>query len=152
MRTFALAAFAALLAACTDTEPCTIAPACDQNRSINCDYLCAGCSGVGEFRDCGADTCEVVPGDRQTVRFYRDRAVCVVQGTDFCDPALAPPPTCDGLGAVQGCSAYHRVITTSCRIADRYFARADCCSQAWDGGSDGGSDGGADAGLPDGGP
>ena len=152
MRTVPLTFAAVLLAACSSNEPCTIAPSCDQNRSINCDYPCAGCSGAGEFRDCGNDTCEVLPGDRGTVRFYRDRAACVVQGTDFCDPALAPPPTCDGLGSVRGCSAYYWVVTTSCRAADHYFTRADCCSQPWDGGSGPPDAGVSDAGVPDGGP
>lgn len=140
-------ALALLAGGCPSGDLCAQAPLCDNNRTINCEPDCFSnpCSNGAKFHDCGAGaTCEIRPGNLGSERFFRARAVCTVNGSDSCDPATAPAPTCDGLGNITGCSEYHRLTVAACSQAWLFFANAACCA----GGGDGGR---PDAGPPDGG-
>jgi hypothetical protein len=109
------------------------------------------CSNGAQFQTCAEnEACTIVPGDINSARFFRSRALCV-QGTASCDPTTTSAPVCDGQGMVMGCSAYRRVIRVSCAQAGLYFENPACCRGT--GGTDGGTDGGtgADGGVGDGG-
>ena len=147
---------AALVLACASEDLCGESPLCDSNQATNCEPGCTvgPCSNSPFTQDCGQGaSCQVIPGDLNSTRFFRSRALCVLNDSDVCDPSSAPEPTCDGLGNVQGCSAYGRFIVARCSESGLFFADPACCSG--DGGtSDGGlPDGGApDGGAPDAGP
>jgi hypothetical protein len=141
---------AALVLACAGADLCGQSPLCDENQATNCEPSCTvgPCSNSPFSQDCGEGaTCQVLPGDINSTRFFRSRALCVVNGSDVCDPDTAPAPTCDGLGNVQGCSAYGHFVVTPCSESGLFFANAGCCS-----GDGGTSDGGlGDGGMSDGG-
>ncbi|HVG60086.1 MAG TPA: hypothetical protein VNA24_16125 [Hyalangium sp.] len=132
-----------LLLACSDRDYCAEAPLCEQDKAINCEPSCTvgPCSTGPNTVECGSTaSCSVVVGDTSSPRFFRSRALCIEEGTASCDPALSPPPTCDGAGLVMGCSGYKRIIRASCSQSALYFTTADCCRGIVQ----------PDAGMPDG--
>lgn len=138
-----------LLLACSGRDYCAEAPLCEEDKAINCERSCTvgPCSTGANIVDCGATaSCSVVAGDLSSQRFFRSRALCIEDGSASCDPATAPPPTCDGSGLVMGCSGYKRVIRASCSQSALYFTSADCCRGTAQ------SDGGTPGGSTDGGP
>jgi hypothetical protein len=145
------AASVLVLAGCESENLCGLSPLCRDGQAINCDPSCTvgPCSNSPTFQDCPADTttCVVALGDPSSTRFFRSRAVCQVTGSASCDPAVAGPPVCDGLGSVEGCSAYGEVIHASCESASTFFEDAACCSGPLDGGTDAGTDAGTDGGV-----
>lgn len=145
------AASALVLAGCESENLCGLSPLCRDGQAINCDLSCTvgPCSNSPTFQDCPADTttCVIAVGDQTSTRFFRSRAVCRLNGSASCDPAASAPPVCDGLGNVEGCSAYGEVIHVSCASASTFFEEAACCSEPFDAGTDGGTDGGSDAGT-----
>lgn len=148
----ALCAAAALaLMGCEEGNLCGLSPLCRDGQAINCDPSCTvgPCSNSPTFQDCPEDTttCVIAVGKQDSTRFFRSRAVCQLNGSASCDPSVSAPPVCDGLGSVQGCSAYGEVIVASCTSAATFFEDAACCSQPFDGGTDGGADAGTDAGT-----
>ena len=148
----ALCATAVLaLAGCESENLCGLSPLCRDGQAINCDPLCTvgPCSNSPVFQDCPADTttCTIAVGKQDSTRFFHSRAVCQVTGSASCDPETSEAPVCDGLGSVQGCSAYGEVIVVSCRSAATFFEDAACCSQPIDGGTDAGTDAGTDGGT-----
>ena len=156
MKRLVLALLGAALAfgfslSCSSEDLCGESPLCDNNAATNCEPSCTvgPCSNAPFTEDCGQNaTCQIATGDINSTQFFRSRAVCVVAGSSSCDPASSPAPTCDGLGNIQGCSAYKQVIIAPCDNAGLFFANSDCCTQPFDGGTDGGL---GDGGLPDGG-
>lgn len=146
-----LASAIVLLSACPDRNYCLDAPACENNRAINCVDSCqqGPCSTGAHLRDCaGAEKCEVVPGRPQSLRFNPARAVCTLD-SDSCDPLTAAPPQCDGQGAVSGCSSYNRRVVVACAQAAVYFENPSCCVTGINpdaGSRDADTDGGSDAG------
>ncbi|NTX12551.1 hypothetical protein HUA76_17275 [Myxococcus sp. CA056] len=148
---------ALLVSACSDGDPCSQAPRCDDSEALNCETACTvgPCSTGAIFQECDqGTTCTVVPGDRSDARFYRSRAVCA-RSLTACDPATAPEPVCEDGRFVTGCGAHHRDIRAFCSQAALYFAKvpACCVTGPGDGGADAGTDGGTgDGGIPDAGP
>lgn len=139
---------------CPERDLCAEAPLCEEGLAINCELGCSvgPCSNGPRIRECSARSeCEIVPGPLSSTRFFRTRALCVLEATGTCDPATAPPPTCDGLGTITGCSAYRRVIEASCTQANLFFQDTSCCTHPPDAGTsgDGGTPG--DGGTADGG-
>jgi hypothetical protein len=135
---------------CASRDTCAEAPLCEEDHAINCERSCTvgPCSTGANTVDCGASaSCTVVVGDTTSPRFFRSRALCIEEGSESCDPAVAGAPLCDGQGLVVGCSGYKRVIRASCSQAALYFTNADCCR-----GSSTGDGGIPDGGSPDGGP
>jgi hypothetical protein len=149
-KTFVLALLAAALSfalavSCTSEDLCGQSPLCDANVATNCDPSCTvgPCSNSPTIRDCGEQaSCQIASGDINSTRFFRARAVCVVSGSSGCDPDASTPPTCDGLGNIQGCSAYKQVIVAPCAQAGLFFDSSECCLHPPDGGL-------PDAGAPD---
>lgn len=141
LRPLLLLSLSLTLSACVESDLCARAPGCEDNRALNCDYTCAGCTGTPDLKECGASaTCQVAPGDPTSILFHRDRAVCVVAETEQCNPSASPAPTCSN-GVIRGCSEYRRVIEASCARADKYFLDTSCCTTPG-GGADAGVDGG----------
>jgi hypothetical protein len=137
----------ALLCACPERDYCAESPLCEEGRAINCDALCTAhpCTNSPRVSTCGESArCTVVPGPPDSPRFYKSRALCVVESSDTCEPQAAPPPTCDALGRVQGCSAYRRTVVAPCSQAELFFESAPCCRSAPDGGGPA-ADAGAEA-------
>ncbi len=138
-----------LLLGCSGRDYCAETPLCEEDKAINCERSCTvgPCSTGANIVECGGTaTCSVVVGDLTSQRFFRSRALCIEDGSASCDPATAPPPTCDGSGLVMGCSGYKRVIRASCSQAALYFTSADCCRTTTQ------PDGGTPGGPTDGGP
>jgi hypothetical protein len=138
-----------LLLACSDRDYCAETPLCEEDKAINCERTCTvgPCSTGPNIVDCGATaSCSVVVGDPTSQRFFRSRALCIEDVSASCEPATAPPPTCDGSGLVMGCSGYKRVIRASCSQSALYFTSADCCRATAQ------PDGGVPGGSTDGGP
>ncbi len=138
-----------LLLSCSSRDYCAEAPLCEQDKAINCEPSCTvgPCSTGPNIVDCGGSaSCSVVVGETSSPRFFRSRALCIEDGSASCDPATAPPPTCDGSGLVMGCSGYKRIIRASCSQAALYFTSADCCRATAQ------PDGGMPDGSTDGGP
>lgn len=119
-----------LLLACSARDYCAEAPLCEEDKAINCERSCTvgPCSTGANIVECGGPaSCSVVVGDISSQRFFRSRALCIEDGSPPCDPALSPPPICDGSGLVIGCSGYKRIIRASCSQSALYFTTADCC-------------------------
>ncbi|MDY7228630.1 hypothetical protein [Hyalangium rubrum] len=141
------------LLACNDRDLCAESPLCEENRAVNCEPSCTvgPCSNGPNILPCGESAmCSIVPGDINSQRFFRSRALCVQEGSASCDPTTSGAPTCDGQGAqgiISGCSEYKRVIRASCTQAGLYFSNTACCQgEPTDGGT---PDGGTS--TPDGG-
>ena len=150
-----------VLVACP-TDFCKRAPSCDGVTAINCEPgTCASppCSSGADVRDCPTDTtCHVQPGAAASLKYVRDRALCVSTDAGLCDPATSGPPSCDGNHILRGCSGYGVFIAVPCGQAGLYFESSVCCLGIIDRVDSGTPDAGSgdagvdDAGSPDGGP
>ena len=132
-----------LLLGCSERDLCAESPLCEENRAINCEPSCTvgPCSTGAHTLECGGQAmCSVVPGDVNSQRFFRSRALCVQEGNASCDPATAGAPVCEGTSVVIGCSGYNRLIRAPCAQSALYFTEAACCR---------GGGGGGDGGVPD---
>ena len=67
--------------------------------------------------------CSVVPGDVNSQRFFRSRALCVQEGNASCDPATAGAPVCEGTSVVIGGFGYNRALPPAGQLTEHPFLK-----------------------------